>query len=108
MSGQMQRKLNWGNHGCKECGFLKISLSKKDDGNAVSWIISKQLEMIRAGWKLSQHEIVLLTQDTNPAVPEQCVKNHQQIPKPCFRHSKSIILAGPQQPEFLTSTQWFG
>ena len=26
---QMQRKLNWGNHGCKKCGFLKISVSKR-------------------------------------------------------------------------------
>lgn len=72
--------------------------------NAVSWIISKELEMVRAGWKFSRHEIMLLTQGTNLAVPKQCVKNHQQIPRPCFRHSKSMILAGPQEPASLTST----
>lgn len=81
---------------------------KKDDRNAVSWIISKELEMVRAGWKVSWHEIVLLTQGTNLAVPKQCVKNHQQIPRPCFRHSKSMILAGPQEPASLTSTESFG
>ena len=88
--------------------LFKNKRVKKDDGNAVSWIISKELEMVRAGWKISRHEIVLLIQGTNPAVPKQCVKNHQQIPGPCFRHSKSIILAGPQEPASLTSTEWFG
>lgn len=88
--------------------LFKNKRVKKDDRNAVSWIISKELEMVRAGWKISRHEIVLLTQGTNPAVPKQCVKNHQQIPGPCFRHSKSIILAGPQEPASLTSTEWFG
>lgn len=92
-SGQMQRKLNLGNNGCKECSFLKLSISKCSEGNKISWINSQNQRL--SGWD----EILASIKSCSRP---QCVKNHQQIPRPTCRYSESVFLAQAQTPAFLT------
>lgn len=48
VSGQMQRKLNLGNNGCKECGFFKKHF-KNDEGNKSILDQFIELEIVRVG-----------------------------------------------------------
>lgn len=108
-SVQMQRKLNLGNNGCKECAFL-MSISKMMTEIKVSWMKSQKE-------RLSERDETSASRkpfsrpapgSSNPAALQpQCVKEPPADSRTC-RLSEPVFPARSWEPASLMSTPWFG
>lgn len=75
--------------------FLKSEHFKNDEENKSILDLLIELEIVRVGWHLGQHEVMLPNQ---AAVVQQLL--NPQCEEITSRHSKLVFLAGPQEPAF--------
>lgn len=86
----MQRKLNLRSNGCKECGFLKMSISKVIKKMKVFWINSQNWSVSGRGeisGGLQSGSCAQAAAASSPRAAER--GDHQQIPGPGRRRSES-------------------